>query len=249
MTGPVTKLPLLLAELDDARRAIFTSDAPGYWVARGALAPQIVNHIRQVWGAAHTVRHWDPNRGNAEFRMGSPDTMSVIDNPNAKMRAFHCWFWNAPFDEVTQSVAFEAQQFRNYLEGRPSNFGYLPLADGKAAQIFIRQDFLGGDIVPAHVDFGDMPPPRGAASIHTPDPSRLQVTTILSKRGVDYTGEGLIYRLNNGTEVVLEDHEPLEPGDIIFWRHVNLHQVRNVKATENGAGYMRIIMPMHDLRG
>jgi hypothetical protein len=247
MSGSVTNLPHLLPQINEARRAIYGGDGPGYWVARGAVPQQLVHHIRHIWGTAHQVRSWEPNRGNAEFRVGSPDSTSV-DNATTKSRSYHCWFWNAPFDEVTQSVAFEAQQYRNWLEGRPSNYGYWPLGDGRVAQIFIRQDLLGGDIVPAHLDFGDKPPPRGAASIHTPDPSRLQVTTILSQRGVDYTGDGLVYALNDGREVVFEDHEPLEPGDVVFWRHVNMHQVRNVRATEDGAGYMRIIMPMHDLR-
>lgn len=249
MSGPVTTLPCSISAIDEHRRAIYAKDGPGYWVARGAVPPQFVHHMRAVWARAATTRNWEPNRGNGEFRVGSPDASMVIDTPTAKSRSYHCWFWNAPFDEVTQSVAFEAQQYRNYLEGRPPGFGYWPTGDGKATQMFIRQDLLGGDLVPAHVDALDTPPPRGAAAIHTHDPTRLQVTTILSKRGVDYTGEGLIYTLNDGTQVVFEEHEPLEPGDIVFWRHANVHQIRNIRATENGAGYLRMILPVHDLRG
>ena len=250
MSRPVTNLYTHYDALDAIRMAVYHSDGPGYWVARAAVSDSFIAHMRAIWGGEATQKHWAPLTKNAEVRYGSPNMARVEQNRNGGFRTYHNWFWNTPFDELTQSVAFESQLMRNYLEGREPFHAYVPAGDShQAVQYFIRQDLAGDMLVPFHADIIDTPPPANAAAIHSHDPSRLQITLLLSKRGVDYQGDGLVYTRNDGSEIVLDDEVGLNAGDIVFWRHANRHSIRNIRAINGGLGYLRMIMPVHDLRG
>ena len=75
------------------------------------------------------------------------------------------------------------------------------------------------------------------------DPRRTQVTLFLSKRGVDYSGDGFVFQTNRGARIVFDRDVVVNPGDLVIWRHNNEHAVLNVTSRPGQVGFVRILLP------
>ena len=132
---------------------------------------------------------------------------------------------------------------RNTIEAQPKYHGLFG-DHGFLVQQRVCHTFGGSKIVAPHRDFVEQPP----ASSTDPDqffaPQRIQGTLILTEHGRDYQGSGFLFQDNSGKTINVAEECTPEPGDLLFWRHVNLHSVTDVTTPPASLGFLRIIYPI-----
>ena len=59
----------------------------------------------------------------------------------------------------------------------------------------------------------------------------------MSEFDLDYKGSGFLFTKNNGETIALETELDLKPGDLVFWRYNNTHQIKSVVALNEKVGF------------
>ena len=108
---------------------------------------------------------------------------------------------------------------RNQIEGQPIYSG-LHESTGKAMQYRVCRTVSSGTVVNKHADFFDeyRKDPTGN---HAFDPSRLQLTLMLSQFGEDYSAGGFKLWLKDKSAELIGQDITANAGDLIIWRYSN----------------------------
>lgn len=214
--------------LAPVRRNIYHSAGPGYHLFRGFLTPELARHMQRFWVDLDPLRMHKPWYGTRHIFRGCPN---YSYNPKPLSRGYFNFFWNHPADEATHAVSMQIQWLRNRVMGRTPFEEIFPLYDRAANYRVVISK--GNDDVKPHSDWTE--------EDYIREPARLQATLYLSTPGVDYEGDGFLFRTNSGKWVTFGRDVSVAAGDLIFWRHSNEHAVLNVRAAPDQDGFVRII--------
>lgn len=217
------------AALAPVRHDIYHSTGPGYHVFRGFLTPALARHMQRFWVDLEIERVHQRWPGMRHIAKGCPN---YGYGEQAGNRGYFNFFWNHPPDEATYAVSMQLQWLRNRVMGRAPFEEILPLY-GRAANYRIVISARGEEIIKPHADW------TGAEYVR--EPARLQATLYLSTPGIDYEGDGFVFRTNQGNQVVFGRDVPISAGDLVMWRYCNEHSVRNVASGPGQAGFVRIL--------
>lgn len=221
------------AEINAIRKELYRSDGPGYYVFKDYLTKEFVDHLLQFWTREiipeNTHTKIEQFKKEETFYQGCPNYYY----PNNYGHAFYNYFWNKPVDEVSYAVSMQIQFLRNFVESKNFYTDIFPLTGRSYAyRVVITKG--GSDIVGAHTDWLEK----------NFDPSRLQATLILTKKGVDYEGTGMTLASNDKqTEWVFDGNLEVNPGDLVLWRYNNVHSVKDVSSKDDQLGFIRMIFP------
>jgi hypothetical protein len=216
-------------DLAPARRAIYHSEGPGYFVFRNFLSPALARHVKSFWQNLDQSYAHKPFPGMAHMAKGCPNFYYGEQGGN---RGYFNFFWNHPVDEATYAASFQVQWLRNRVMGRTPFEEIFPLYGRSTCyRVVISQN--GDNIIPPHRDWSE--------DFFVREPARLQATLFLGLPGVDYVGDGFIFENNQGKKVVFGRDVQIESGDLVLWRYSNEHAVANVRSKPGQAGFMRIL--------
>lgn len=217
---------------------LYHSTGAGYYIFKRFIAPELVNHIREVWPKNEMPPGFRLLPANNTYYPGCPNY--YVRYPEGSLIFFN--FLHAdPLDEATQEVSVAVHMLRNRLSGRNA-FSDLVGARSLGYRITLNRNFEKW--IAPHRDFMDWDKRWEKGQY---DPSRLQATLFLSNRAIDYNGNGFLFQRNDGKEVTLGGEVPISAGDLLIWRYGNLHSVENVKCRDDQFGFMRIIYPICDM--
>jgi hypothetical protein len=201
----------------------------GYVLIRNFINQDLIDEVLNKCTSITYQKSVRSFYGKGGFYRGCPNYIS--HKGNADSTVFHNLPWNVPVSEELHHQITEAHMYRNKLMNMPSTFELL--GNDKRVLNYRLAITRGGDtIVKPHRDF-----------INPYEPHRLQCTIFLSKYGIDYSGEGFIFFTNAGERIVPAKELDIEPGDLMFWKYTNMHEVANVKSTTHShIGFARILM-------
>ena len=229
-------------EAADIRRQLHNEETGGFVVIRDAVSQDEVSHLRQFWLDKSIDREFSNFIANREVSPSSPNYF--YSRPSDEDRVYCCFHWNRPPDQLTHELAYLFHMVRNILEGFPCYHGLGHYSEA-GLQYRVCNHRSNDNIVYPHADYMEMER-RDPAANHKFDPRRLQLTLVLSTAGEHYNGDGFVLSANNGEEFILGDSD-ISAGDLLIWRFNNLHEVRNVKCSDEQTGFMRIIFPVFDI--
>lgn len=214
--------------LAPVRHDLYHSAGPGYHVFRGFLAPELAQHMRKFWVDLDLNRVHQPWPGMQHITRSCPNFSYGLQQAS---RGYFNFFWNHPADEATYAVSMQIQWLRNRVMGRTPFEEIFPLY-GRSTSYRVVISKGGDDVLP-HADW--------TGEYYVREPARLQGTLYLSTPGVDYEGDGFIFRTNQGERVTFGRDVAVAAGDLVLWRYANEHGVVNVRAAAEQAGFARII--------
>ena len=214
----------------DLRRELYIGR--GFCVFRSFLSPAQTQNIWRYWEKHQNVerRSYDKHR---DLRSGCSD----FSTRESGVVRHHNFFWNRPLHEFTYETAWKLQLLRNELEGRSAHREFLPHYEASGfpdhycvSSYRVTLTSRGGS-VPVHADWPQ-------------DPSRLQMSLMLTSYGDDYTG-GFSFAKERGEEDVypLGEALKLRAGDLVVFRYIEMHGVDDVKEVPGGRGFCRLLMP------
>jgi hypothetical protein len=236
MTLDYQTLRLDESVLAPIKAEIFDKERPGYALLRGFLSPDVVEHMVAFWRRPADRRTHRPYIGKYSIYRGCPNYVEKSVNGT---KSFYNFFWNAPADSLTYSVALQVQLLRNRIEGSDAFREIFPMTERSASfRVVVNKN--GSNLVPAHRDF------LAADSFDT---TRTQVTLFLSEKGKDYSGNGFMFENNQGVKLSMGTDVEVRAGDLMVWRYNNEHAVDVVKATRDQLGFMRVIFPPERVYG
>lgn len=225
------------------RKELYKTDGKGYILFKNFIPEKYVEHIRNFW-----LYNIDPSKsfknitGKNNFTFGCPNYCSNKNNDRYFHDMYFNFMWNYPADEVTHQMAFLIMSFLNQIESKPVYSEFYPVMYGGASRpergralSYRVVNTKRGTSVPSHKDFHQ-------EDVEF-DPAKLQATLFLSKKGIDYDGEGFIFETNTGGRVVFGDDVEVEPGDLVVWRYCNLHSVENISTKDEQIGFLRVLFP------
>ena len=169
------------------------------------------------------------------LKPGSPNYYTEVPTK----QNFYNPFWNSPTDEVTHEVL---AQLRNQIESRPCFSEIFPVIGSRCVIPRIVITKKGENILAPHSDYG-----LSESNPANIDLRRTQATLYLSKFGKDYGGSGFIFTVNQGNQIQMEKELNLNPGDLVIWKYSNTHSIDNIDASEEDAGFVRILFPPEKL--
>jgi hypothetical protein len=239
---PFTFAGMSLAEDDlrPIRLALYHSGGDGYFIVRGFLDSGAVAHMRRFWSGVDPAATHTLFPGKAHIYSGCPDYYVVDADGN---RTFHNFFWNAPLDELTHTLATYVAILRNRVSGRAPLSELLPFA-GKAINYRVIISKNAKTWIGPHRDYADF---ERRFEKNRFDPSRLQATLFLAEKGVDYEGTGFKFERNDGRLVAFGTDVEVAAGDLVIWRYNNLHSVEDIRTGTGQFGFMRMIFPPEDV--
>ena len=226
--------------LHSIRREVYHSEGPGYFVFRKFIPIEYTKHIFDYW-----TKIVVPSKSHKKFisrellKPGSPNYYTESANGS---RTFYNPFWNSPTDEVTHEVCFKIAQLRNQIESRPCFSEIFPVIGRRCVIPRIVITKKGENILAPHSDYG-----LSESNPANIDLRRTQATLYLSKFGKDYGGSGFIFTVNQGNQIQMEKELNLNPGDLVIWKYSNTHSIDNIDASEEDAGFVRILFPPEKL--
>lgn len=228
-------------QVNEIRNAVYGDK--GFYVSKSFINNDIANAIAEGW--THNVKYWFSDFiPNKEVEPGTPPY--AYFRPGEDDFAYCSHIWNDPIDERMHEIAYQAQILRNKIEGQPIYYG-LHEAHGRALQYRVCRTVSSGVVVKKHADFFNefRHDPTGN---HDFDPSRLQLTLMLSTYGKDYVNGGFkLFNKDNGHTLFGRDIE-ITPGDLIIWRYSISHEVSDVEALNYDYGFLRVIFPLYDTK-
>jgi hypothetical protein len=231
-------------DFEEVRQDLYNSNGPGYYVFPGFISEEQVNLIVDFYkNSSKSKNKFSEFLSFRHLYKNCPNYYQPDNGPNNL--AYMHFFWNDPPHELLHSIAFQVQILRNYIESSVPFREIFPLP---------RKD-LGGNTSPFkfncsyrfNLDRQGSPVPKHQDWMINFDPKRLQGTLFLSKKEVDYKGQGFLFTKNNGEEIVLADEYPIVPGDLVFWRFNNTHAVKNIQSDPNQKGFIRILFPIEKI--
>jgi hypothetical protein len=214
--------------LAPVRHDLYHSAGPGYHVFRGFLSPELTRHLQRFWVDLDLDRVHRPWQGAQYVVAGCPNFSYGLPKGS---RGYFNFFWNHPADEASYAVSMQIQWLRNRVMGRTPFEEIFPLY-GRSTSYRVVISRGGDDVLP-HADW--------TGEYYIREPARLQGTLYLSTPGVDYDGDGFIFRTNQGERVAFGKDVAVAAGDLILWRYANEHGVVNVRAAADQVGFARII--------
>ncbi len=226
--------------LRDCRLALYHSSGSGYFIVRRFIDPSQVSHICSLWSTADPIASHERFPGKSHFFRNCPNYISEDSEGN---KTYFNFPWNAPLDQLTFAVAVQVHVLRNLITGRMPYFSLF--GDGK--------EVLDYRVIFTRASETWIAPHRDAANYERRfekgryDLSRLQATLFLSEKGVDYDGVGFKFERNDGNSVVFGTDVNISSGDLVFWRHNNLHSVEDVHSGEEDIGFARMIFPAESI--
>ncbi|HWY38381.1 MAG TPA: hypothetical protein VNY73_07460 [Bacteroidia bacterium] len=222
-------------KLIEIRKELYGSNKPGFYILKNFISDQFVKHMRSFWNMeaykSRTHIHLPESFNKADlFYYNCPNYFYKTPYGHA----YYNYFWNNPTDETTHSVSFAVNYARNIIESN-NNYEFFYPVNGNCCSYRIVTTMNGSPVKP-HTDWTE-----GEYFV----PRRLQATLFLSKKGIDYTGEGMKMMSNDKkTRYIFDSDEVnLNPGDLILWRYNNEHSVENINTLNDQDGFMRIIYP------
>ncbi len=218
-------------KLAEVRRNLYHSSGAGYQIFEGFLSPPLASHMGRFWSELDPSRLHQPYRGVQGMTRGCANFSYAAADGS---RAYFNFFWNHPADEATFAASMQLQWLRNRVMGKAPFEEIYPLY-GRSASYRVVITVGGDTIIAPHADW------TGADYIR--EPARLQATLYLSTPGIDYEGDGFIFRTNQGDDVVFGRDVPVRKGDLVFWRYCNEHSVANVHTPPGRPGFIRILYP------
>lgn len=221
------------------RMKIYHSGGDGYYVFRNFISPEVVKHMRELWVGIDARAVFGDFPGNDRVVAGCPDTCAVYPDGST---IFYNFPFAEPLDEATREVAICVHMLRNRLSGRNA---FADLNGPRTAlnyRVTLNKNYENW--IAPHRDFLDYERRLEKGQY---DPSRLQATLFLSKKGVDYDGSAFSFQRNDGREVLFGSDVPIEPGDLVVWKYTNLHGVSQVTTPPGGIGLLRLLFPIQEL--
>lgn len=236
-------LNLLLSadQIAEARHEIYSGQ--GYYVLRRFLIPEHVRYIVDHWHANNNlVTHKNSFDKSKLFFEGCPNYSFLT----AGRKVHFNFFWNSPSDTLTYDVAWRIQLMRNQIEGNPVSDNYLALSNsnlpksGEYSNLASASSFrvvgtVDGGGIECHKDWAH-------------DPSKVQMSLVLSAAGLDYESGGFLFRKRTGEIVNLSFEADLQPGDLLIFRYCMDHGVEPVKTTAGQIGFWRLLFPIEAMR-
>jgi hypothetical protein len=232
-------LRLAEQELAAIRMKIYHSTGDGYYICRNFVSPEVVEHMRGIWTTIDPSLTHGLFRGNEFIHSGCPDTYARYPDGST---IFYNFLFAEPLDEVTREVAVCVHMLRNRLSGRNAFSDLNGPNFAVSYRVTVNKNYE--DWIAPHRDFLDYERRWEKGQY---DPSRLQATLFLSKKGVDYEGEAFSMERNDGRSAVFGTDIRVEPGDLAIWKYTNLHCVSRVTTPPGRIGLLRIIFPIHKL--
>jgi SAM-dependent methyltransferase len=232
---------LPVEQLAELRKAIYSGE--GYYVLRRFLQPEHATYLVDHWRTRHNpvviTRGFDKSR---LFFDGCPN-YSLLD-PG---RSVHFnFFWNSPNDTLSYDAAWRIQRLRNQIEGNSASENYLALSNANMPQPHITDGVASATSyrVVGTVDGGSIESHRDW--VH--DPSKVQMSLVLSSKGHDYGEGGFLFRKRDGSLVNLSQEENLQRGDLLVFRYSMDHGVEAVKSAPGQVGFWRMLFPIETIR-
>jgi hypothetical protein len=227
-------------ELADIRMKIYHSTGDGYYIFRNFISPAVVKHLRDLWSGVDPVQTHHKFTGNECIYFGCPDSCAQYEAGNT---IFYNFLFAEPLDEVTREVAVCVHMLRNRLSGRNAFSDLNGPHTAVSYRVIINKNYE--EWIAPHRDYLEYERRLEKGQY---DPSRLQATLFLSKKGEDYDGTAFTLERNDGTQAVFGTDVPVEPGDLVIWKYSNLHGVSHVTTPPGKLGLMRIIFPIYELK-
>lgn len=226
--------------LHEVRNHIYARD--GYYVLRGFLQPEhtkyIVNHWQAHGNSVVLNRKFDKSK---LFYDGCPNYTYV----DGERRVHFNFFWNAPADALTYDSAWRIQRLRNQIEGNPASDNYLPMS----AANLPKPAMTGVVSATSYRVVGTRT--RGTVEPHKDwehDPSKVQMSLVLSSIDQDYQEGGFLFRKSDGSLVNLSREENLQRGDLLVFRYCYQHGVAPVTTAGDQIGFWRMLFPIESIR-
>jgi len=216
----------------------------GYHIVSNFIDKQHLETIKSTW-TSDIRYHFDDFKRNKEVGPGT--SAYAYFRPTTEDFAYCTHIWNDPLDELLHTYAYRAQFIRNHIEGCALYSG-LHEASGKALQYRVCRTVSAGQVVNKHADFFSeyRSDPTGD---HTFDPSRVQITLMLSDYDKDYTNGGFKLWVMDDEPILFGHDVEARAGDLIVWRYSIPHEVGNVVALDKEIGFLRVIFPQFDTNG
>ena len=112
-TAEALRLPE--SDLADIRMKIYHSSGDGFYIFRNFIPPEIVKHMRDLWGGIDPSLTHQPFPGNEYICAGVSDSYAKYPDGST---IFYNFLFAEPLDEVTREVAVCVHMLRNRLSGR-----------------------------------------------------------------------------------------------------------------------------------
>jgi SAM-dependent methyltransferase len=228
-------------QLAEIRRTIYSGE--GYFVLRRFLQPEHATYIVDIWREKRNPKvilsGFDKQK---LFFDGCPNYSLVVPGRTAHFN----FFWNTPTDTLSYDTAWRIQRLRNQIEGNPTSDNYLALSNanmplpGNTKGVASATSFR----IVGTVDGGAIEPHRDWAH----DPSKVQMSLVLSSANGDYEKGGFLFRKRDGSVVNLSREANLERGDLLVFRYCVDHGVEAVKSAPGQVGFWRMLFPIETIR-
>ena len=227
--------------VEEIRKEIYNKN--GFHIIRNFIDAKNLLHIRNAW-TSDIAFNFDDFKKNQEIVPGT--NAYAYFRPTKMDFSFCTHIWNRPYDEILHSFAYKAQIFRNEIEGKALYHG-LHEASGKALQYRVCRTVSDGIVVKKHADFFNELRSDPTEN-HSFDPSRIQLTLLLSDFDIDYRSGGFKLWINQTEPILFGDDVRVCAGDLIAWRYSIPHEVSGVKCLDPKFGFLRVIFPQIDIR-
>jgi len=217
--------------------------APGYVVVRAAFNEEQTSYILRFWRSAQNPVVLQRGFDKRKLLRSNCPNYSFFDGD----RAVHFnFFWNWPADALTYEICWEVQRLRNLIEGNPPSARYLPIGgDGlSSARGVGDSEHAASYRVVGTQRNGEVKPHRDWIA----DPSKIQMSIVLSEHGKDYEEGGFLFRTTEGALVNLSETERLRAGDLLIFHYCQEHGVAPVSSRPDQIGFWRILFPLESIR-
>lgn len=221
-------------KLFDLRFSLYHSSGCGYLLIRNYIDQDFVAHMRHIWATAVPELTHSPYSGTENFKRSCPNFFHVDSSGN---KSFYNFFWNTSLDDATYNACLSAAMLRNRIQGKTISAEIFDFSS-RATSYRVVQTRNAVDPVHLHRDWRLDHEVTDYRQAH-----RLQMTLFLSRHGVDYEGEGLVYHANDGRRISVARDLDIQPGDMLIWRYGNPHSVETIRSTPEQLGFLRILFP------
>ena len=217
----------------------------GYCVVKNFLDDLEVNMLKSFWihnkekdyQFADKVKNSDVNIHTLPYK---------IEGGKSRRHTSYCMsVFSSPIDEITHEIIFKAVYLRNKLMDLPIYESLLP-SDEYCQQYRVVISTESGVIVKPHADYLEEERADSLVS-HSYDPSRLQMTLLLTQPGTDFDEQGGFYLKPQNSQRLYSKELDIKSGDLLIWMYNIKHGVDNIVLPAcDSDGFARIIFPLFE---